>query len=76
MNQFPVSRTTSINLWTLRHRRYYSPIIRVAGGLSASDAALPRRVRPDSGLRREPDPAGSRAAKDAALGEKCHHAFR
>ncbi len=75
MNHFPVIRTTNINLWTLGHRRYYSPIIRVAGGLSAPGAALPRRVRRDPGLRREPDPAGSRAAEDAALGEKCHHVF-
>lgn len=75
MNHFPVSRAATINLWTLGHRRYYSPIIRVAGGLSAPGAALPLRVRPDPGLRRESNPAGHRAAEDAALGEKCHHVF-
>ena len=74
MNHLPAIRT-NINLWTLGHRRYYSPIVRVAGGLSAPGAALPRRVRSDPGLRREPDPAGDRAAADAALGEKCHHVF-
>jgi hypothetical protein len=75
MNDIPVNRTTSIKLWTLGHRCYYSPIIRVAGGLSAAGTALPLRVRPDPWLRREPDPAGNRAAEDAALGEKCHHVF-
>jgi hypothetical protein len=75
MNPFPVIRTTSINLWTLGHRRYYSPIIRVAGGLSALGAVLPCCVRADPGLRREPDPAGNGAAEHAAPAEKRHHVF-
>lgn len=65
MNNSPVIRPTTINLWTLGHRRYYSPMMRVPGGLSAAAATMASRVRPSLGLRREVDPAAGGAAEGA-----------
>lgn len=53
MNNSPIHRTASINLWTLGHRRFYSPMMRVPGGLPAADAMATPRVRPSLVPHRE-----------------------
>jgi hypothetical protein len=75
MHQLPANRASSINLWTLGHRRFYSPSIRVAGGLSPPGAAQRHQLRDDPELRREPNSASDRTVEHAALSEKYHHVF-
>jgi hypothetical protein len=76
MNHSPVIRAASISLWTLGHRRYYSPLLRVAAGFSAAGTAEPPRVGLNPGRRSAPAPAGIGAAKDATGDEERHPAFR
>lgn len=69
MNHAPVIRPASINLWTLGHRRYYSPMLQVVGRFSAAGAAAPIRPLLDPEPGRAPAPAGARAVTDARGGE-------
>jgi hypothetical protein len=67
MNHAPVIRPASINLWTLGHRRYYSPMLQVAGRFAAADVIEPIRPRLDAAPCGAP--AGASAVTDAMGGE-------
>ena len=51
MNTSPVPRPSALSLWTLGHRRYYSPSVRTAGGWSGLAPLVTPRVRPSLVLR-------------------------
>jgi hypothetical protein len=72
MNQASV-RTTSFSLWTLGHRRYYSPLLHTAGGPPATDTMVTPRVRPSLVLRNVRETGWDGAAGTAATGEKDRH---
>jgi hypothetical protein len=66
MNHSSFNRTTSLSLWTLGHRRYYSPMLHAAGRLPATETTVMPRVRPSLVLRSVLEPAVNGAAGDAA----------
>ena len=51
MNRSSSVRTHSFSLWTIGHRRYYSPMLRAAGRLPATETMVTPRVRPSLVLR-------------------------
>ena len=51
MNNSLLLRTHSFSLWTIGNRRYYSPMLRTAGGLPATETMVTPRVRPSLVLR-------------------------
>lgn len=51
MNDPLFTRTTNFNLWTIGNRQYYSPMLRVPGGLAPLGPAVTPRVRPSLVLR-------------------------
>ena len=51
MNNTQTIRTTSFSLWTMGHRRYYSPMLRTAGRPPATESMVTPRVRPSLVLR-------------------------
>jgi hypothetical protein len=70
MNTSPIIHGPSINLWTLGHRRYYSPSLRTVGGLSAVATVVTSRVRPSLVLRSVSGPTGIGARKNTVSSEK------
>jgi hypothetical protein len=52
MNHSSSVRTTSFSLWTLGHRRYYSPMLQATGRPPATESMVTPRVRPSLVLRR------------------------
>jgi hypothetical protein len=73
MNNSPVIRTTSFSLWTMGHRRYYSPMLHAAGGAPATDTMVTPRVRPSLVLRRVREAGLDGAAEAPASGENNRH---
>jgi hypothetical protein len=66
MNDSPTTRATSVSLWTLGHRRFYSPLMRAPGGPSAAARMAAPRVRPNLGWRDLLAPAAGSATEAAA----------
>ena len=73
MNNSPVIRTTSFSLWTMGHRRYYSPMMHTGGGPPATDTMVTPRVRPTLALRSVREPGAGGAPNAPASGEKNRH---
>jgi len=69
MNRPPAIRSATLSLWTLGHRSYYSPMLRVAGGFAAYPAAEPRRARETPGRCRAWAPLGAGTTEDPACNE-------
>jgi hypothetical protein len=68
MNTSPIIRHPGLNLWTLGHRRYYSPSVRTAGGWSALDPLVTPRVRPSLVLRSVSGPVDAAAGSGPVAG--------
>jgi hypothetical protein len=66
MNRSSLVRTHSFSLWTIGHRRYYSPMLRAAGRLPATETMVTPRVRPSLVLRSIKDPATDSAGSGVA----------
>ena len=66
MNHSSIIRTTSLSLWTLGHRRYYSPMLHASGRPPATETMVTPRVRPSLVLRSVLEPVVNGAANDAA----------
>jgi hypothetical protein len=62
MNHSSLVRTHSFSLWTIGHRRYYSPMLRAAGRPPATETMVTPRVRPSLVLRNIREPAVDSAA--------------
>jgi hypothetical protein len=71
MNSPQIIRTTSFSLWTMGHRRYYSPMIHAAGGPPATDTMVTPRIRPSLVLRNVRGPELDGTTETPASGE--HH---
>jgi hypothetical protein len=67
MKHSSLVRTHSFSLWTIGHRRYYSPMLRTAGGPAATETMVTPRVRPSLVLRNVREPAGDSAASSVAF---------
>jgi hypothetical protein len=67
MNHSPLARTHSFSLWTIGHRRYYSPMLRAAGRLPATESMVMPRVRPSLVLRNIRELPADAAASGAGL---------
>ncbi len=63
MNDSPHSRSPGLSLWTLGHRQFYSPLMRVPGGQSSAAGMAIPRVRPSLILRSVLAPAAGSAAE-------------
>jgi hypothetical protein len=70
MNTSPVTRPATLNLWTLGHRRYYSPSVRTAGGWSGFAPLVTPRVRPSLVLRSVGGSGDNAAGDGPATGGK------
>ena len=68
MNHSSPNRTTSFSLWTLGHRRYYSPMLQATGRLPVTETMVTPRVRPSLVLRRVREPEIDGAARTRAPG--------
>ncbi|HZL46565.1 MAG TPA: hypothetical protein VFC28_10095 [Opitutaceae bacterium] len=73
MNNSSLIRTTSFSLWTMGHRRYYSPMLQAAGRLPATETMVTPRVRPSLVLRRVREPGLDGGTHAPASGEKNRH---
>lgn len=69
MNNSQTIRTTSFSLWTMGHRRYYSPMMHSAGGPPATDTMVTPRVRPSLVLRSVRETGINGATESPASGE-------
>lgn len=70
MNTSPVPRHSPLHLWTLGHRRYYSPSVRTAGGWSGLASLVTPRVRPSLVLRSVGGTGDAAAGDGPAAGGK------
>ena len=70
MNNSPTIRTSSFSLWTMGHRRYYSPMLHAAGGPAATDTMVTPRVRPSLVLRSVREPGLDGTAETPVSGEQ------
>ena len=73
MNNTQTIRTTSFSLWTMGHRRYYSPMMHAAGGAPATDTMVTPRVRPNLVLRSVRGAGLGGASEAPASGEHNRH---
>ena len=73
MNHSQTIRTTSFSLWTMGHRRYYSPMMHAAGGPPATDTMVTPRVRPSLVLRSVRAPGLDDSTETPASGEHNRH---
>jgi hypothetical protein len=73
MNNSQMTRTTSFSLWTMGHRRYYSPLIHAEGKPPATDTMVTPRVRPSLVLRNARGPELDGTTEAPAPGEHDRH---
>ena len=73
MSHSSSNRTTSFSLWTLGHRRYYSPLLQATGRLPVTETMVTPRVRPSLVLRRvgEPGLDGATSARPFDRNTQC-----